>query len=148
MDRMNDSIVREICQETVEPLNDKLNVLVERLVTKDDLKDLLASIHDSVSNQISNCFNNFQHELESRDAKITSLEYEVDALKQANYELNNIVSKQIEKVDKIENDVRDLLHNGPQVSSEVRNESFATKILTTTPKVTKKKKRRKSIFCA
>ena len=121
---MNDSFVKDICQKTIEPLSEKLNVLVERLVSKDDLKELFANIQNSVNNQISDCLSNLQNEFKSRDERIASLEIEVESLKQSNTDLKNIVIKQIEKVENIESDARDRLNTGPQINLDPRNESF------------------------
>ena len=82
----NNTAFFDICQRAIEPLSDKLNVIVDRLVSKDDLQNLLVSFQDSVTNQITAGLSAFQCELDSKDVQINNLENEIVTL-------NNVYSK-------------------------------------------------------
>ena len=72
--------VTSVCLKVIEPLQETINGLFNRLALKEDLKSFFETIDTRISNQISACFDNFNTELKIRDAKITTLEDEISSL--------------------------------------------------------------------
>ena len=79
---MNPDDVSTVCVNLITPIQNKLDGLVGNLASKEDLKSYLLDIEFKFMREIKSCFDHLNSEIESRDRKITTLETEIDDLKQ------------------------------------------------------------------
>ena len=97
-------IITDICLKVIEPLQNNLNGLVERLTLKEDLQTFIESIEAKLQYQISSCLDQFKKELHTRDTEISRLENEIVALKDTQINQENKIVTILQWLGELEND--------------------------------------------
>ena len=133
---MNADEISNLCTHMIAPLNEKIEGLVNNLASKSDLQLFILDIESKFEHGIKSCFDHFNKELDSRDAKIKTLEVEIENLKLSSIQnatdFNNLTDR-VENLENRQNDIyesssvlshhEDIDESDPENESDVDNES-------------------------